>query len=150
MAAVFLDSNLLILLVTGTASRDYIGKHKRLRAYDEADYDQLLEFIASYSPIVVTPNTLTETSNLLNQIAEPIRTHISLVFKMFLEGLEERFVESRRASNDAEFVQLGLTDCALLSAIDRSHLLLTADLDLFVAAVKRGYQAINFNHIRLK
>jgi hypothetical protein len=45
---------------------------------------------------------------------------------------------------------LGLTDCALLSAIDRSHLLLTADLDLFVAAVKRGYQAINFNHIRLK
>ena len=148
MAAVILDSNLLILLIAGAASRDYIGKHKRLRAYDEDDFDLLLEFIAPYSPIVVTPNTLTETSNLINQIADPIRTHIALVFKAFLKRLEERFVDSQRASDDPEFVGLGLTDCALLSEMDTSHLLLTADHGLFVAATRRGFTAINFNHMR--
>jgi hypothetical protein len=107
-----------------------------------------MEFIAPYSPIIVTPNTLTETSNLVSQISDPVRTHIALVFGQFLERVEERYIESRRAAAEPEFVHLGLTDCALLSELDSSHLLLTADHDLFVAAIQRGQTAINFNHMR--
>lgn len=148
MPAVIIDTNLLVLLVTGIASKSYIGRHKRLRAYDEADFDLLLDLIAPYSPIIVTPNTLTETSNLINQIGDPIRTHIAATFSEFLSRVDERYVESKLATTQAEFLRLGLTDCALLSGPIGPHLLLTADHDLFVAAIQRGNTAINFNHIR--
>ncbi|MGH9477535.1 MAG: hypothetical protein ACRD1C_14630, partial [Terriglobales bacterium] len=61
-----LDSNLLVLLTVGTASRAYISRHKRLQAYSEADFDLLVEVIAPVSKVMVTSNTLTETANLLD------------------------------------------------------------------------------------
>ena len=75
--AVILDSNLLVLLVVGTTSRSYIGKHKRLRAYTDRDFVLLLEVLSAAQRIIVTPNTVTETSNLAGQIAEPARSRIS-------------------------------------------------------------------------
>jgi hypothetical protein len=46
---VLLDANLLVLWVVGRASRDYIGRHKRLRAYDLADFDSLMRMLARRS-----------------------------------------------------------------------------------------------------
>jgi hypothetical protein len=55
------DANLLLLLVVGATSRDYIEKHKRLRdTYTKDDYDLLVKMIGQYSNIIVLPNVLTE------------------------------------------------------------------------------------------
>lgn len=149
MASILLDANLLVLLIAGTASRDYIGRHRRLRGYDFTDFDLLLSLISPATRIVVTPNTLTETSNLVRQIPDPARAHIAEVFRLLVAGkFEERYIASAQAAGQAEFPRLWLTDCALLDELSRSHVLLTADLDLYLAALKKGYEAVNFNHLR--
>ena len=41
----FLDTNLFVLLVVGSESRDLIPKHRRLEHYSAEDYDILLELL---------------------------------------------------------------------------------------------------------
>ncbi len=43
---------------------------------------------------------------------------------------------------------LDSTDCAILDALGPAHRLLTADFDLYLAALNRGHDAVNFNHLR--
>lgn len=148
MPTVLLDSNLLVLFVAGMSSREYIGRHRRLRDYSEEDFDLLVEFIRPMSALVVTPNILTETSNLLSGIAEPARSHIADTFRQIMGSMDERFVQSTRAVEQREFPRLWLTDAAVLTELANSHVLLTADLDLYLAASQRGYSAVNFNHLR--
>ena len=39
---VVIDTNLLVLLIVGSASKHYIGKHKRLRGYTTDHFDLLV------------------------------------------------------------------------------------------------------------
>ncbi len=150
VASVILDSNLLLLFVVGSASRGYIAKHKRLKTFDSSDFDLLLEQLSVASTIVLTPNTLTETSNLIDHIGEPARSHIYETLRnlLLLPESEERYVASKRATAVPELARLGLTDCALLDLCAEGLPLITADLSLFLAAVSRGAKALNFNHLR--
>jgi hypothetical protein len=148
MPAVLLDSNLLVLWIVGTTARRYVSQHKRLRAYTEDDFDLLLRLLRPMSAIIVTPNTLTEASNLVSQIAEPARTHIALTFRALVGIIEERYVDSRRAVDQAEFPRLWLTDSGILDQLTDTQVLLTADLGLYLAALQRGHDAVNFNHLR--
>ena len=148
MAAVLLDANLLLLLIVGTADRTYITKHKRLQSFRETDFDLLRQLIAPMSVIVVTPNILTETSNFAKQIAEPARTHIAMAFRAFLDILDERHVNSKEAAAQPEFSRLWLTDAGILNEMDGTQVRLTADHELYAAALSRGMIAENFNYLR--
>jgi hypothetical protein len=148
MSAVLLDANLLILLIVGTTDRTYISKHKKLQAYTEDDFNLLLRIIAPMSPIIVTPNILTEASNLASQIAEPARMQIAMTFRALLGEIEERYVDSRRAVEQPEFSRLWLTDAGILDEMTDAYVLLTADLGLYLAALERGHEAINFTYSR--
>ncbi len=143
--AVILDSQLLLLLIVGTADRAYIQKHRRLQDYSEADFSFLVDLISSAPEIVVTPNTLTETSNLARYIAEPARSHIGELFRVVAKTARERYRESGRAADRDEFLQLGLADAVLLDLLDESQVLLTADEDLYFAAISQGLNALYFS-----
>lgn len=144
--AIILDANLLVLLVVGLTSRSYIVRHKRLAAYSANDFDLLVKLIGSPSRIVVTPNTVTETSNLTAQITEPARTQIMAVMGRLLQKTEEVYIESRIAATHKSFSRLGVTDSVLLNVMAEDRTLLTVDLDLYIAATRRGLKAVNFNH----
>jgi hypothetical protein len=150
VASLALDSNLLLLYVVGATSRGYIGKHKRLQAYAESDFDRLLEQMGGFSGVLLTPNTLTETSNLIDHISEPARGQIYGVLKALLSRpeFEEKHLPARYAASLTELPRLGLTDCTLLQLCAEGVPLLTVDLALFLAAVGRGLKAYNFNHLR--
>ena len=143
-----LDTNLLLLLLVGSTSKEYISKHRRLGAYSEKEYELLIKILPHESNIFVTPNILTETSNLIGYIAEPARTKIFNFFSEYIESANERYCESRQAITRKEFIRLGLTDSVLLHEMTDSFILLTADLDLYLAAINEGYEAVNFNHLR--
>lgn len=145
---VILDSNLLLLLVVGLTSPRYIATHKRLQAYEEIDFNRLKALLASADKVIVTPNTLTETSNLAGQIGEPARRRICQQLRLIFRTFEERYVESSRAAEHNEFLRLGLADAVQLEVAGEGHTLLTADLNLYVAAAARGFKAVNFNHYR--
>lgn len=47
-----------------------------------------------------------------------------------------------------EYTRLGLTDSGALELLDKESLLISADLDLYLASEAAGLPAINFNHLR--
>ena len=144
---IFLDTNLLLLLIVGVTDRELIAKHRRLRAFDQDDYETLVRLLNQIDQILVTPNTLTEASNLLAQHGEPERSRLFDVLRTLIEENEEIVVTSKTASRNNEFTRLGLTDAALLEVVSNSNPLITVDLDLYLAAIrKEGQSAFNFRH----
>lgn len=146
--AVALDANLLVLLMVGLAKPTYIKAHKRLESYNFDDFRRLGSILNQFEHIVVTPNVLTEASNLSRQIAEPARSHIASVFARHIPTLTERYVPSTEAAARTEFVWLGLSDAGLLEIAQEKVVLLSADGKLCSAAQSAGGEALNFNHIR--
>jgi hypothetical protein len=144
-----LDTNLLVLFVVGAASRDYISRHKRLTQFVPEDYDCLLEIIARANTVLVTPNTLSETSNLVAYITEPAKSDVMKVFAKLIAESQELYVTSSESATKQEFVRLGLTDAALICAVEATNaVVLTTDLDLYLALLSKGKNPINFNHLR--
>ncbi|CAK8722889.1 MAG: hypothetical protein CDV28_1608 [Candidatus Electronema aureum] len=144
-----IDTNLLVLFVVGTAAKEYIAKHKKLTEFTVEDYDLLVKLIARASEVLVTPNTLTETSNLAAYIGEPARSKVMDVLRTVSIDSQERYVPSSAAARRSEFIRLGLADAALLEATAAEKVtLLTADFNLYHAALAKGNQALNFNHLR--
>ena len=147
-ARLFIDANLLVLLVVGSVSRDLISKHRRLREYTVEDYEKLVDLLGPVDRVLVMPNTLTETSNLLAQHADPERSRFFDMLRFLIQESEEVVVASAKASANDSFNRLGLTDAALLEAITEDTPLVTVDLDLYLAALAKGaYAAMNFRHL---
>ena len=148
-SALYIDANLIVLLVVGLVGRDLIARHKRTRTFAVEDYDRLRQAISRVGKVRVTPNTLTEASNLLGQHGEPQRSRLLLMLRALIEQSPETVVASVDAARHDAFPRLGLTDTALLEVISADTPLLTVDLDLYVAALASGDEAaINFNHWR--
>ncbi|MGX9727142.1 MAG: PIN domain-containing protein [Candidatus Electronema sp. VV] len=143
-----IDTNLLVLFVVGTAAKEYIAKHKKLTEFTIEDYDMLVRIVSGASEVLVTPNTLTETSNLAAYIGEPARSKVLDVLRAVSRDSQERYVPSSAAAQRNEFIRLGLADAALLEIAAKDVALLTTDFDLYNAALKKGAKAFNFNHLR--
>jgi len=146
--AIVLDTNLLILLVVGLTNEKYISSHKSLSAFSVEDFRLLRTSLEETKSLIVTPNTLTETSNLLRYIKEPAKSEIHGVFDAFVRKSREVYVKSNEACLRQEFVRLGLTDNAILEVAKNDVLILSADLDLCIAAEIAQYKVVNFNHLR--
>jgi hypothetical protein len=143
-----LDANLIVLLVVGLTNTSYIGMHKRLQAYRVEDFELLKKMIATAKEVVVTPNALSEASNLSRQILDPAKTNIAIVFREIVSRTREIYVQSIHASGRHEFLRLGLADNALLEIAKEDIVILSVDANLCIAAENSGYAAINFNHHR--
>lgn len=145
----FIDANLLVLLVVGRVGEEFITKHSRLQQFVVEDYRILRNLLDRVEQVFVTPNTLTETSNLLAQHGEPERSRFFDQLRFTIEKSREIQVVSEVASQNREFRRLGLTDAALLEVATGETPLLTVDLDLYLAALAKDRgTAVNFRHIQ--
>ncbi len=148
MSTLLIDTMLLTLFVVGSASRDYIPRHRRLRPYGATDFDLLVDLVSQASDVIVTPNILTETSNWVKMIGEPARSHIAATFQLFVGIFQEQYVTSSEAALDAEFSHFWLTDSGILRELTNGHVLLTSDFPLYAAALQRKFRAVYFNELR--
>lgn len=146
--AIIIDTNLLVLLVTGLTNPDYIEKHKRLQAYDKEDFYIIEGILNTYTEVSLCPNVLSETSNLLRHIGDPIRSEIAAKMREVVALLGEKYVESPDAMSHDEYTRLGLTDAVLMRMAETGSDLLTDDLSLYLAALAQGLSATNYNHLR--
>ena len=146
----FIDANLLVLLVVGSVDRRQVGAHRRARRFTPEDYERLLGMIGALERVLVTPNTLTEASNLLKSRSDRRSDRRFLDrLRLVIDRSEEVVVASAEAARNAEFPRLGLTDAALLEAVSEERPLITTDLDLYIAALSKGENAaFNFTHIQ--
>ena len=143
----FIDTNLLVLLVVGSVDRQLIGKHRRVRAFTQEDYGRLLQMTGALNRLFVTPNILTEASNLLKNRKD--RRFLDRL-RIFIKESEETVLASSKAARHSRFPKLGLTDAVLLEIVSEQRPLITVDHDLFRAAVSaKGVRAaFNFTHSR--
>lgn len=147
---VLIDTNLAILLCVGLSGPENIGKHKRLSEFDRQDFDLLSDLLSSATGLVFSPYVLSETSNLLRQIANPLRHQLSEILKTLILSGSETQIQCTRIVEDSLYLRFGMTDAAILAVLEArpEMLLLTVDLDLYLAAASRGHSTINFSHIR--
>lgn len=145
----FIDTNLLLLFTVGRVGKQYIAKHGRLNTLSEQDFDQLFRLLRREDVVYVTPNVLTETSNLLAQHGEPERSRFLIMLHHIIQESHEIFVASNVASGRREFILHGLTDAALLESVSEETPLLTMDHALFSAAFAKGEEtAVYFPALR--
>ena len=149
-SGIFVDANLLVLLVVGLTDKNLISKHKRVRQrFDAGDFELLCRIVSQYPRLLVTPNTLTEASNLLAQHREPQKSRILDKLAELITGSREIYVESGVASRNNTFNRLGLTDAALLEEISAERPLITVDVNLYYAGQRKDSSAsVNFEHLR--
>lgn len=138
---VVIDANLLVLLVVGAVDRRLVGKHRRVKNFTLEDYDLLLDLLQETPhPVVVTPNTLTEVSNLIEDRQD---RRFLRQLKEFIEVSEEVVVASSVASNNRAYEQLGLSDAVILELVSVDRLLITTDDTLYQAAMAtKGSEAV--------
>ena len=143
-----MDANLLTLLIAGRVNRTLIAKHRRLSGYTTEHYDILVNLLSGARRVYVTPNVLTEASNLLRQHADPERSQLMAALREVIFRSEEIIVKSADASRNKAFTRLGLADAALLELLaTRETTLITVDLGLYLAALENGASAMNFTHL---
>ncbi len=141
----FIDANLLVLLVVGSVDRRLVTKHRRTRTFVPEDYDRLVTVIQDVR-IFVTPNTLTEASNHLEQRED---TRFLEQLRKLIEISHEIIVTSTTAADNAAFTRLGLTDAGLLGVVSAKRPLITVDLELYSAALQKGEEAaFNFTYLQ--
>lgn len=99
------------------------------------------EAVEDMNCVFVTPNTLTEASNLLES---GDRRFLSELRKL-IEDSEEVTVASIAAARNGAFPKLGLSDAASIEAASPDRPLITADFDLYIAAVAAGGDGAAFN-----
>lgn len=148
MKQIVIDSSLLVLLTVGLTNPDLIAKHKRTKSYEKEDFYLLTSILSHYDQMVVTPHILTETSNLVSQIGEPSMSLLRKTLLGLFKDQNEEYQPSIDIAKHTSFVRLGLTDCAILNVIQSKLPLITADLDLYLMAVKENENAVNFTHLR--
>jgi hypothetical protein len=146
--SLILDANLLVLLVVGSVDERQVPSFKRTRAYTREDFRLLIGHMAQFGTLVVTPHILAEATNLLDDLKEPLRTTAFLFLRELISRSEERFEASVELAGRRQFVRLGLADTAVHSVSEAGAALLTADLDLYLAASATSQHAVNFNHLR--
>lgn len=143
-----IDANLLVLLVAGRTDPGLIAKHRRLTEFTTDDYDRLTDLILAFGKVLVTPNTLTEASNLLAQHGEPERSRALRTLRFLIEDAQEIVIASADAARTRGFERLGLTDAALLEVVSDAAPLVTVDLDLYLEASRNAPNAaFNFRHL---
>jgi predicted nucleic acid-binding protein len=146
---IVIDTNLLVLLVVGLTDRKLIDNHKRLKQFEQEDFELLTGFLAGFDQIFVTPHIVTETCNLISQINDPAKSSVRATLASLLATAKEEFKPSVEVARHNSFFRLGLTDCAILDLIQKKTPFVTVDLELFLAASKVNNNAMNFNHLRL-
>lgn len=145
VAGLLVDTNLLVLLVVGNVNPGLIAKHRRLDGYTFSDYEVLIDLVNLVDRVFLTPNTLTEVSNLLGQHGEPERTLLMEGLRVLIEGSDEIVIASTQASANPAFPSLGLTDAVLLEAVSSERPLVTVDAQLYSLATAKGqYVAWDF------
>lgn len=148
MKRVIIDANLLILLAVGRVDPNLVDKHKRLRAYETRDYELLEKTVSGFGSVLVSPNAVTEASNLLRHSADPERTLYLSSLQNIVNVAIEYYVPSAQAADDAAFLLFGLTDAVLFRMANNDDVLLTDDLKLFLLAANAGKSAVNFAHVQ--
>ena len=138
----FLDTNLILLLVVGARDPRAVARHRRTSDYTADDVEILRRFCGLFARLVTLPHVLTEASDLLHSGEEQ-----AVLRSLGIEVWEEQSIASREAAAAPEYAYVGLADAAILERIVGSYFVLTADDKLARAIWARSGHALHFTQL---
>lgn len=151
-----LDSNLWVLLIIGTANRDYISTHKRVNEFTVEDYDLLIRSLSGYEQLWITSHCLAEVSNLLlpssrkssnNKRPREIMETFNSIINTTGEVKESHINKNITFSNKIVY-RLGVADSGFLQKSKSVTCSFTVDLNLYLEVSSLQKNVVNFNHFR--
>ena len=145
---VVIDTNILLVYVTGLASPDFVGSTKKTKAYSPEDFKVLDTVLGRFDRCVTFPNILTETSNLLDKAEQNVKFKIMQKLHQVAGWLTELYHPTKNLEFGNDFFVLGVTDQVILSCVSEGLVLLSDDFDLGNRYMSLGGKALNFNHLR--
>lgn len=143
-----IDTNLLILLIIGRYNINLISDHRKLRNYDNHDYN-FVNFMARKSKVIyLTPGIISEVTNHLN----PSDKHYSKYFNKLISILQA-FKEEYQSKNVllvlSSFEKLGYTDSAIIDlSIKEKCLVLTDDREMVLELRRTTADVLYFSEIK--
>ena len=99
-------------------------------------------------PCCASTEQRSQVSDLTNLSGEEFRL-IRKLFKLTVAQIEERYDEARTLVENPLFERFGLGDASIAAVCERNVLVLTADVQLQVALSTSGFDALNFNNVRV-
>jgi hypothetical protein len=145
---VFIDTNLLVLLLVGFVNPSRIPKFKRTQDFSIADFRVLRKLVEWFGkPLVATPHVLSQVSD-LTDLSGREAILVRELFRSIVDEIEEQHDNARRLVLHPLFNRFGLGDASVAEVCARDIVVLTADVQLQIALGSIGLDAINFNHVR--
>lgn len=144
---VTLDCNVFLLLVIGSLDKKHISLFKRTQMFSEEDYDSLIKIIKG-SQVMLTPNVITEASNLLESYTYAKENFGLGLLKNICSTIPEVYEKSQILTNNHAYIKFGLSDSSIVNLCNVGAIAITIDLDLYGYLVGNNYKVINFNHVR--
>jgi hypothetical protein len=150
---ILLDSNLLLVFISGAMGPGIFARFKRVSNYTIGDYELLVRLLGAFTVLVTTPHILTEVSNLANSLPEWYKQEWYQNFAGLVEsedrspGIQEQWVPAAELAKMLEFSAFGITDAAL-TKLSSDALVVTEDRRLSGILRARNIPAINFMDLR--
>ncbi|MGA2249704.1 hypothetical protein [Terracidiphilus sp.] len=151
--SVLLDSNLLLVLVSGQMGQRVFQSFKRVQDYTIADHQLLVRFLSTFKSLITTPHILTEVSNLANSLPQNYKPEWYKNFAFLIASQEknastfEKWIPAAELIQGPEFIAFGITDAAL-SRLAAEALIVTEDFRLAGFLQSQGMDVLNFHHLR--
>lgn len=147
---IVIDTNLLLLILVGSIDEECIGKIKGTKMFSKGDFRTLIEVLDPFKRYIITPNVLTEISNLVGKEKDYYKRQIfsKLIEMMSLNSFEEKVIESKNVIMENSFCYLGLTDVGIIKLAERdSYGVITKDYKLCEELDKNGIPVLNFTKL---
>jgi hypothetical protein len=145
---VFIDTNLLVLLLVGLVNVGRIRTFKRTQNFTVDDFHLLRKLVEWFgAPLLATPHVLSQVSDLTDLSGQEL-VRMRQLFRSLIGNLREHYDVAQELINNPLFERFGLADASIAAACERKILVLTTDLQLHIALGSSGFDALNFTHVR--
>jgi hypothetical protein len=145
--SVLLDSNLLVVLIGSELGPEEFKKLKRAE-FSFEDAILLRAVVAQYRAIVTTPAILAEASNLAGFAPERTAAACRILLGQWLEGVEEINERGLSVVEYETYPRLGFTDATAARIAEAKHVVLTADVGLYLDLESHDLPCLNFRHLQ--
>lgn len=149
---IIVDTNLLILFIVGFYDIAYIEKFKRVKnkGYTKEDFDALRKLLSYFKCLYVTPQILSEVSNLSfgNVLGNAFNEYFAEVVKIISEA-KEKHISKDIILKMPVLYKFGFTDSSIFKLAKNEDLpVITDDSKLNGMLNKEGIRSINMDTIR--
>jgi hypothetical protein len=147
---VLLDTNLLLLYLTGLLGHAALETFKPIRShgFGSADFNLLALIVSRFQKVITTPHVLTELCNHADKLKGPDHDRLFGLIRSVVGKLDEHTRNSRELCERQEFIRFGLADTAICDVSKGNYLVMTVDFALYGELSRQGVDVINFNHLR--